>query len=68
MHSRRLLAVAALALTTGPARHTTVGRLLAGHVFSWQNLVACGVGVIAGIGLDRLILQTPPACPPISPR
>jgi len=49
-------------------RHTTGGHLLLGHVFSWQNLVAYGVGALAGIGLDRLLFQTPPACPPILPR
>jgi len=49
-------------------RHTTGGHLLLGHVFSWRNLVAYGVGVLAGIGLDRLPFRTTPACPPISPR
>ena len=38
-------------------RHTTVGHLLLGQVFSWQNLVAYGVGVLAGVVLDRLILR-----------
>ena len=38
-------------------RHTTVGHLLLGHVFSWQNLVAYGVGVIVGAALDRLLLR-----------
>lgn len=51
-----------------PGAPYDVGHLLAGHVFSWQNPVACGVGVLAGIGLDRLTLRTTPACPPISPR
>lgn len=36
-------------------RHTTLGHLLLGHVFSWQNLVAYGVGVLAGVALDRLL-------------
>ncbi len=36
-------------------RHTTVGHLLLGHVFSWQNLAAYGVGVMAGVALDRLV-------------
>ena len=36
-------------------RHTSVGHLLLGHVFSWQNLVAYGVGVMAGVALDRLV-------------
>ena len=35
-------------------RHTSVGHLLLGHVFSWQNLVAYGVGVMAGAAIDRL--------------
>lgn len=33
-------------------RHTTIGHLLLGHVFSWQNLVAYGVGVLAGVALE----------------
>ena len=41
-------------------RHTTVGHLLLGHVFSWQNLVAYGVGVLVGAALDRLIPGRPP--------
>jgi len=51
-------------------RHTTAGHLLLGHVFSWGNLVAYGVGVLAGVALDRLLLRTTPraiaACPPNS--
>ena len=38
-------------------RHTTLGHLLLGHVFSWQNLVAYGVGVLAGVALDRLLVR-----------
>jgi Protein of unknown function (DUF2809) len=38
-------------------RHTTVGHLLLGHVFSWRNLVAYGVGVLAGVALDNLLLH-----------
>jgi hypothetical protein len=38
-------------------RHTTGGHLLLGHVFSWQNLVAYGVGVLAGVALDNLLLR-----------
>ena len=33
-------------------RHTTIGHLLLGHVFSWQNLVAYGAGVLAGAALE----------------
>ena len=36
-------------------RHTTVGHLLLGRSFSWQNLVAYGVGVLAGATLARLL-------------
>ena len=36
-------------------RGTTLGHLLLGHVFSWQNLVAYAVGVLAGAALDRLL-------------
>ena len=38
-------------------RHTTLGHLLLGHVFSWQNLVAYGVGVLAGMAIDRLLVR-----------
>ena len=38
-------------------RHTTIGHLLLGHAFSWQNLVAYLVGVLAGVALDRLIVR-----------
>ena len=38
-------------------RSTTFGHLLLGHVFSWQNLVAYGVGVLAGVALDRLLVR-----------
>jgi hypothetical protein len=30
-------------------RHTTLGHLVFGHVFSWQNLVAYTIGVSAGL-------------------
>jgi hypothetical protein len=36
-------------------RGTTLGHLLLGHVFSWQNLVAYALGVLAGAALDRLL-------------
>lgn len=38
-------------------RHTTLGHLLLGHAFSWQNLVAYGVGVLAGSVLDRSLVR-----------
>jgi Protein of unknown function (DUF2809) len=38
-------------------RHTTVGHLLLGPVFSWRNLVAYGVGVLAGVALDHLLFR-----------
>lgn len=68
----RLRDVALLALATSAAvemaklwqapwlvqlRHTTAGHLLLGHVFSWRNLVAYGVGVLAGAGVDRLLFR-----------
>lgn len=34
-------------------RHTPVGHLLLGQAFSWQNLVAYGLGVLAGVVLAR---------------
>ncbi len=36
-------------------RHTVAGHLLLGHVFSWQNLAAYGVGVQAGAALAGLL-------------
>ena len=46
-------------------RYTTIGQLLLGHVFSWQNLAAYAVGVAAGAALDRLLLErvAPPGRP-----
>ena len=38
-------------------RHTTLGHLLLGHVFSWRNLVAYGVGVLAGVALGHLLFR-----------
>ena len=38
-------------------RHTTLGHLLLGQVFSWQNFVAYGVGVLAGAALDRRLVR-----------
>lgn len=50
-------------------RHTTLGHLLLGHVFSWQNLVAYGVGVVAGVLLARLLPRAgPPTLRPSHPR
>ena len=36
-------------------RHTPVGHLLLGHAFSWQNLVAYGAGVLAGLLIVGLL-------------
>lgn len=33
-------------------RHTTLGYLVFGNVFSWQNLVAYTVGVLVGVGVE----------------
>ena len=38
-------------------RHTSFGRLLLGQVFSWQNLVAYAIGVLAGAAVDRRIVR-----------
>jgi hypothetical protein len=35
----------------------SLGHLLPGHVFSWQNLAAYGVGVLAGAALDRILAR-----------
>ena len=37
-------------------RHTTLGHLVFGHVFSWQNLVAYTVGVLAGLLVEALVV------------
>jgi hypothetical protein len=39
-------------------RHTTLGHLLLGHVFSWQNLVAYTVGAASAAGLEGLVRTT----------
>jgi hypothetical protein len=38
-------------------RHTTLGHLVFGHVFSWQNLVAYAVGVLAGLTIELALSQ-----------
>ena len=35
-------------------RHTTLGHLVFGHVFSVENLVAYAVGVVAAVGVEVL--------------
>jgi len=35
-------------------RHSTLGHLVFGQVFSWQNLVAYTIGVIAGLIVEWL--------------
>jgi hypothetical protein len=35
-------------------RHTTLGHLVFGHVFSWQNLLAYALGISFGWALERL--------------
>ena len=39
-------------------RYTTIGHLLLGHVFSWRNLVAYALGVLAGVALDRVLTRS----------
>jgi hypothetical protein len=38
-------------------RHTTLGHLFLGHVFSRQNLVAYSIGVIIGMVIDAAIVH-----------
>jgi len=33
-------------------RHSTLGHLVFGHAFSWRNLVAYTLGVLAGVGIE----------------
>lgn len=42
-------------------RHTTLGHLVFGHVFSWQNLVAYTVGVLMGLLVETLVVPSPRA-------
>jgi len=35
-------------------RHSTLGHLVFGHAFSWQNIVAYTVGVFGGVGAECL--------------
>ncbi len=54
-------AVEALKLWQAPwlvqVRHTAIGHLVFGHVFSWQNLVAYAVGVLVGLALESFFLR-----------
>lgn len=36
-------------------RHTTLGHLVFGHVFSWSNLVAYGVGILGAFAVETVI-------------
>jgi len=42
-------------------RHTTLGHLVFGHVFSWQNLVAYTLGVLLGLLVEALVVPEPGA-------
>lgn len=33
-------------------RHTTLGHLVFGSIFSWQNLVAYTIGIMLGLGIE----------------
>lgn len=33
-------------------RHSTLGHLVFGHAFSWQNVIAYTVGVFGGVAID----------------
>lgn len=37
-------------------RHTTLGHLVFGHVFSWQNLVAYTVGILVGVVAEAFVV------------
>jgi len=37
-------------------RQTTLGHLVFGHVFSWQNLVAYTVGILVGLIVEVLLV------------
>ena len=39
-------------------RHTSLGHLVFGHAFSWQNLVAYTVGVLVGLVLEVLVMPS----------
>jgi hypothetical protein len=39
-------------------RHTTLGHLVFGHVFSWQNLVAYTAGVLVGLIVEVIVAPT----------
>ena len=46
-------------------RHTTLGHLVFGHVFSWANLFAYAVGTVAGGGVEvsvRRLRRSFPTC------
>jgi len=36
-------------------RHSTLGHLVFGHAFSWQNIIAYAVGVLGGVAIEYLI-------------
>ena len=38
-------------------RHSTLGHLVFGHAFSWQNMVAYMIGVLGGIAVEYLNFQ-----------
>jgi hypothetical protein len=42
-------------------RDTTIGHLLLGSTFWWQNLVAYTVGAVVGVLLDRVLASEPVA-------
>ena len=56
-------AIEALKLCQAPwlvsLRHTTLGHLVFGHVFSWRNMVAYTVGVLLGLLVEALVVPGP---------
>lgn len=39
-------------------RKTTLGGLILGYVFSWKDLIAYAIGIIAGACIEFLVLTT----------
>jgi hypothetical protein len=54
-------AIEALKINQAPwlveMRQSTLGHLVFGHVFSWQNLVAYTIGVAVGVAMEVLVMS-----------
>ncbi len=38
-------------------RHTTLGHLIFGHVFSWSNLLAYAIGILTASAIETVLLR-----------